>query len=82
MTAMIVIAVPLGIVLAALLAFAGVGIARRRRAESAYGEWNAARSVLAAIPDGLFLVRDGRICLASFKASETKSRAASVRFLR
>ncbi len=37
------------------------GAVRRRLAQALHGEWDASRSVLAAIPDGLLLVRDGRI---------------------
>jgi PAS domain S-box-containing protein len=38
------------------------GAARRRLSQSLYGEWDAARTLLSAIPDGLVLVWDGRIC--------------------
>jgi diguanylate cyclase len=37
------------------------GAARRRLSQSLHGEWDAARTLLSAIPDGLVLVRDGRI---------------------
>jgi PAS domain S-box-containing protein/diguanylate cyclase (GGDEF)-like protein len=55
-------AVALALALAALFAFWFGGAARRRMVESLYGEWDAARSILSALPDGLLLVRDGRIC--------------------
>ncbi len=37
------------------------GAARRRLTQSLDGDWDAARTLLSAIPDGLVLVRDGRI---------------------
>ena len=37
------------------------GAARRRLTQSLHGDWDAARTLLSAIPDGLVLVRDGRI---------------------
>ena len=47
--------------LTGLFAFWFGGAARRRLTASLYGEWDAARSVLSALPDGLLLVRDGAI---------------------
>ena len=47
--------------LTGLFAFWFGGAARRRLTASLYGEWDAARSVLSALPDGLLLVRDGVI---------------------
>jgi PAS domain S-box-containing protein len=54
-------ATALGLALTGLFAFWFGGAARRRMAESLYGEWDAARTLLSALPDGLLLVRDGRI---------------------
>lgn len=54
-------AAALALALTGLFAFWFGGAARRRFAESRQGEWDAARSLLSAIPDGLFVVHDGRI---------------------
>ncbi len=54
-------AAALALALTGQFAFWFGGAARRRFAESGQGEWDAARSLLSAIPDGLLVVRDGRI---------------------
>lgn len=51
----------LALALTGAFAFWFGGAARRRVTESLHGEWDAARTMLSAIPDGLLLVRDGGI---------------------
>jgi PAS domain S-box-containing protein len=54
-------AAALGLALTGLFAFWFGGAARRRFAESRQAEWDATRSLLSAIPDGLLVLHDGRI---------------------
>jgi PAS domain S-box-containing protein len=54
-------AAALALVLAACFAFWLGGAARRAVSETLFGEWDAARSLLSAIPDGLVVVDDGRV---------------------
>ena len=51
----------LALAVTGVFAFWFGGAARRRFAESVQAESDAARSLLSAIPDGLLVVRDGRI---------------------
>jgi PAS domain S-box-containing protein len=55
-------AAALALAATAAFAFWFGGAVRRTLAESLHGEWDAARTVLAALPDGLLLVREGEIC--------------------
>jgi PAS domain S-box-containing protein len=54
-------AVALALALACVFAVWFGGAARRRLSHSLHGEWDAARTLLSALPDGLMVVRDGRI---------------------
>ena len=54
-------AAALGLALAALFALWFGGAARGVVRETLFGDWSAARTVLSTIPDGLFLVEDGRL---------------------
>jgi PAS domain S-box-containing protein len=54
-------AAALALVLAATFAFWLGGAARRAVSETLFGEWDAARTLLSAIPDGLVIVGDGRV---------------------
>ena len=54
-------AVALGLALAALFALWLGAAARRVVGEPLFGEWDAARAMLATIPDGLLLFDDGRV---------------------
>lgn len=55
-------ATAVAVALAALFAFWLGGAARRAVGETLFGEWNAARTVLAALPDGVLVVEDGIVC--------------------
>ena len=78
-------AVALGLALATLFALWLGGAARRVVGETLFGEWNAARTVLSAIPDGLYLVDDGivrsvnrQLCdVLGFDREESRTVAAS-----
>ena len=59
-----------GLSLTGLFAFLSGWATHRRRAEAMYGEWAATREVLAALPDGLFVVGEGRICSVNQRACE------------
>jgi PAS domain S-box-containing protein len=52
----------LAVSLVVLFAFLSGGAAHRRLSEAMHEDWGAMRAVLSAIPDGLLVVRDGRIC--------------------
>lgn len=54
-------ATALGLALAALFALWLGGQARRVLDETLFGEWDAARSLLSAIPDGLLVLDGGRV---------------------
>ena len=54
-------AAALALALAAVFAFWLGGEARRVVGATLFGEWEAARTLLSAIPDGLLLVHDGRV---------------------
>lgn len=54
-------AVALALALGAAFAFWLGGEARRVVAQTLFGEWDAARNVLSAIPDGLFVVHERRV---------------------
>ena len=54
-------AVALALALACVFAVWFGGAARRRLSHSLHAEWDVARTLLSAIPDGLMVVRDGRI---------------------
>jgi PAS domain S-box-containing protein len=56
------VAAALGVSFVVLFAFVAGGAATRRLSEAMHEEWGAMRDVLSAIPDGLLVVRDGRIC--------------------
>ena len=51
----------LALALAGALALRHGGASRRAGDDALYGEWDAARTLLSAIPDGLFLLADGRV---------------------
>jgi PAS domain S-box-containing protein len=53
-----------------LTAFLSGGAANRRRAQELHMEWQSLRGVLAAIPDGLLVIRDGRICSVNRRLCE------------
>ena len=54
-------ATALALALAALFALWLAGHARRVVDETLFGEWDAARTLLSAIPDGLLVVDEGRV---------------------
>ena len=54
-------AAALALALGAAFAYWLGGEARRVVSETLFGEWAAARNVLSAIPDGLFVVHEGRV---------------------
>jgi PAS domain S-box-containing protein len=54
-------AAALALALAAVFAFWLGGEVRRVVGATLFGEWDAARTLLSAIPDGLLLVHDGRV---------------------
>ena len=54
-------ATALGLALAALFALWLAGHARRVVDETLFGEWDAARTLLSAVPDGLLVLDEGQV---------------------